>query len=147
MGVHPMIDFDSFPEQSDMVGETVGVSFKSGELYGTIVRDDMNFPRLNRRIVKLGDGRYIFQHTTDSDEVLRVSDSPLNEVNNLMFENGGYPKQGNLLNQRVSVCFNYDTSKTIDGTVLRDDHEAPFKSIIRLDDGRHITMGECQYTW
>jgi hypothetical protein len=36
-----------------------------------------------------------------------------------------FPKQGEFLNKAVSVCFNYDTSRRIDGMVIRDDAEEP----------------------
>lgn len=56
-----------------------------------------------------------------------------------------WPRQASFLNKRVRVCFNYDTSAVIEGTVVRDDAETPGKMIIRLDDGRHVLSTECQY--
>ncbi len=56
-----------------------------------------------------------------------------------------FPKLGSHLDMRCEVCFNYDTANTISGTVVRDDMEAPFATIIRLDDGRHVLATECQY--
>lgn len=50
------------------------------------------------------------------------------------------------LNARVTVCFNYDTSQTIGGTIVRSDLDEPGRTIIRLDDGRHILSTECQYS-
>ncbi len=47
--------------------------------------------------------------------------------------------------QKVRVCFNYDTTATFIGLVVRDDAEAPGKMIIKLDDGRHVLSSECQY--
>ena len=32
-----------------------------------------------------------------------------------------FPKQGRYLYTKVSVCFNYDASKRIDGIIIRDD--------------------------
>jgi hypothetical protein len=43
------------------------------------------------------------------------------------------------------VCFQYDTSRTCNGTIVRDDLEDPWQMIIRLDDGRHVLATECQY--
>ena len=57
----------------------------------------------------------------------------------------GYPKQGSYLNRQVKVCFNYDTSKTVKGTIIRDDETAPGLMIINLDDGRTVLSTECQY--
>jgi hypothetical protein len=56
-----------------------------------------------------------------------------------------WPKQGKHLGERAEVCFHYDTSKTIMGTIVRDDMEHPFRTIIKLDDGRYIEAAECQY--
>lgn len=57
-----------------------------------------------------------------------------------------FPKQGNHLNKRTKVCFGYDTEKMISGTIVRDDREYPYLTIIKLDDGRYIRSTECQYT-
>lgn len=57
-----------------------------------------------------------------------------------------YPRQGDQLQKRTKVCFNYDIGKLIGGTVVRDDREKPFLTIIKLDDGRHVLSIECQYT-
>lgn len=56
-----------------------------------------------------------------------------------------YPKQGNWLNLRTKVMFNYDDSTTTMGTIVREDAEAPHKTIIKLDDGRYVLSTECQY--
>lgn len=56
-----------------------------------------------------------------------------------------FPKQGSYLLREVEVCFNYDTSKTISGVVVREDAEAPGLMIIKLDNGRHVLSTECQY--
>ena len=57
-----------------------------------------------------------------------------------------FPTQGSYLNQRVKVCFRYDTSKTITGTIVRDDMEQPFVTVIKLNDGRYVLSTECQYS-
>ena len=57
-----------------------------------------------------------------------------------------FPKQGDWLHKRATVCFNYDTSQTIEGTFVRDDKEEPGISIIRLDDGRYVLTTECQHS-
>ena len=36
-----------------------------------------------------------------------------------------FPKQRSFLNTRVKVCFNYDTNRTVEGTIVRDDAEEP----------------------
>ena len=56
-----------------------------------------------------------------------------------------FPKQSQYVNRRCKVCFHYDTSKWIMGTVIRDDREEPFETLIQLDDGRTMRGVECQY--
>lgn len=55
-----------------------------------------------------------------------------------------FPKQGDT-EKKVEVCFNYDTSKFIRGKIVREDMEEPFRTIIKLSDGRYILGTECQY--
>lgn len=57
-----------------------------------------------------------------------------------------FPRQGRCQDKTVSVCFNYDDSRRIDGKIVRDDVEAPFITIIALADGRYILATECQYS-
>lgn len=57
-----------------------------------------------------------------------------------------FPKQSLYLNKRVQVCFHYNTEKIINGTVVRDDYEHPWLTLIKLDDGRYVTSTECQYS-
>lgn len=56
-----------------------------------------------------------------------------------------FPKQGALAGKRVSVCFRHDTLRAVEGVVLRDDAEEPFRRIIHLDDGRVVLDTECQF--
>lgn len=56
-----------------------------------------------------------------------------------------FPKQGEHLHGRVRVLFHYDGPE-LAGTVVRDDIEAPWQTIIRLDDDRYILSTECQYS-
>lgn len=65
-------------------------------------------------------------------------------VDNISYDN--FPKQGSYVGRPVSVCFNYDTSKTILGKIVRDDAEAPGLLIIQLDDGRFVLATECMYS-
>jgi hypothetical protein len=43
------------------------------------------------------------------------------------------------------VVFNYDTGKALSGVVVRNDHEHPFLTIIRLHEGRFVMGTECMY--
>lgn len=57
-------------------------------------------------------------------------------------ENYKYPSVG----KRVQVCYHFDASKTHMGTIVRDDREEPFETIIKLDNGRYLRAVECQYS-
>lgn len=57
-----------------------------------------------------------------------------------------FPKQGWLKGRTVTVCFDYDLSRTIDGVVIRDDAEEPGQMNIQLNDGRVVRSTECQYS-
>lgn len=57
-----------------------------------------------------------------------------------------FPKQGAFKGRRVRVCFNYDASREVMGTVIRDDEEEPGRLIIQLDDGRVVLSTECMYS-
>lgn len=57
-----------------------------------------------------------------------------------------FPKQGKSVGKRVRVCFNYDTSRIIRRTIVRDDAEEPWELIIKLDDGRYVRAVECMYS-
>lgn len=50
------------------------------------------------------------------------------------------------IGKRVAVCFHYDLSNVQYGKIVRSDIEAPFQTIIALDDGRYILDTECQYS-
>jgi len=58
-----------------------------------------------------------------------------------------FPEQGSHLGKLVVVCFNYDTKRTIEGIVVRDDKEDPFTKLIQLrdKDRRIVNATECQY--
>lgn len=56
-----------------------------------------------------------------------------------------FPKQGSHKGLRAQVMFNY-SSPTLGGVIIRDDAEAPWETIIQLDDGRIVRATECQYS-
>jgi hypothetical protein len=58
-----------------------------------------------------------------------------------------FPRQGQYLGNAVVVCFNYDTSATINGKVIRDDVEEPGRMIILLENGWAVLSTECQYSF
>jgi len=57
-----------------------------------------------------------------------------------------FPKQGKWVGCRTEVCFHFDTTHVLWGTIVRDDREEPFETIIKLDDGRFLRASECQYS-
>lgn len=57
-----------------------------------------------------------------------------------------WPKQGAWFGKRTRVCFNYDTAHSVMGTIVRDDYEDPWVTIISLDDGRVVLATECQHS-
>ena len=60
-------------------------------------------------------------------------------------ENYKYPEFK--VGSRVKVCYHFDTSKCHYGTIVRDDLEEPFETIIKLDNGRYLRAVECQYSY
>ena len=60
-------------------------------------------------------------------------------------ENYIYPRFK--VGSRVKVCYHYDTLKYHYGTIVRDDLEEPFETIIKLDNGRYLRAVECQYSY
>lgn len=74
-------------------------------------------------------------------------------VNTITYHN--FPKQKDVnykypqfrVGARVKVCYHYDTSSYHYGTVVRDDIEEPFETIIKLDNGRYLRAVECQFSY
>ena len=65
-------------------------------------------------------------------------------VNTIGFDK--FPKQGVQLNQKVEVCFHYNTTKVIEGIIIRDDAEDPYITLIKLAECcRIITLDEYNY--
>lgn len=56
-----------------------------------------------------------------------------------------FPKQGSWLGKRTRVMFHYGGPEIM-GTVVRDDNEEPYRTIISLDDGRVVLATECQHS-
>lgn len=54
-------------------------------------------------------------------------------------------KTENNVGKKVEVCFNYNKKIVGIGTIVRDDTESPFVTIIKLTDGRYVLDFECQY--
>jgi hypothetical protein len=48
---------------------------------------------------------------------------------------------------RVEVCYHFDGAKRHLGTVVRDDIEEPYETIIKLDNGRYLRAVECQFSY
>lgn len=56
------------------------------------------------------------------------------------------PRQGNLVGAMVNVCFHYDSSRLVRGTIIRHDEELPGEMLIELEDGFVIRAVECQHS-
>jgi hypothetical protein len=57
-----------------------------------------------------------------------------------------FPKQGELVGRRTRVIFHYSGPELL-GTIVRNDWEEPYRTIIKLlDDGRYIMASECQHS-
>lgn len=55
------------------------------------------------------------------------------------------PAQSDWRGKRARVIFHYDHTSVLEGTIVRNDIEAPFTTIIMLDDGFPVLGVECQY--
>ncbi len=120
MGVVKNITYDTFPRQKNL-GDVVNIG--QGKLVPAIVvRYDDEAP--HRAIFKTTDGRYF----------------EFSELNNLQL-----PQQGDVGN-KAQVCFHFDTRRTLEGRIVRDDLEEPYKTLIELEDGRVVDTVECQYS-
>lgn len=58
-----------------------------------------------------------------------------------------FPKQSDDVGKEVLVCFHHDTSHTMKGTLVRDDMEDPYRTIIQLENGQFVLGTECAYTF
>lgn len=56
-----------------------------------------------------------------------------------------FPKQGAQVGKEFTVIFNMMEGHPVKGVCVRDDMEAPFVTLFRLEDGRYVGAGECQY--
>ena len=57
-----------------------------------------------------------------------------------------FPRQSWAVGARTTVIFHYNTKHKFLGTIIRDDIEEPFETLIQLDDGTTVRSAECQYT-
>ena len=83
--------------------------------------------------------------------MLESEDAIMGCVKTITYDN--FPKQADEtyeyphLGKRVEVCYHYDTTKVHYGTVVRDDREEPYQTIIALDNGRYVLGTECQFSF
>jgi hypothetical protein len=56
-----------------------------------------------------------------------------------------FPKQGSHQFMRAEVLFHFDTGHRLFGVIVRDDAEAPWRTVIALADGRVVLADECQF--
>ncbi len=124
MGNVRNITHNTFPKQGDDLGDLVDISLNERPVKATIVRSDIESPGC--KLYRTENGLYVTE---------------------LELEAGfTWPEQGTYLNRRANVFFHYDASNGMEGTIVRDDCEAPYITAIRLDDGRVVSTAECQYS-
>ncbi len=60
-----------------------------------------------------------------------------------------FPKQSDALGKEVLVCSKKDKDMlhTVKGTIVRDDAERPYETIIRLENDRFVTGREVFYSF
>ena len=56
-----------------------------------------------------------------------------------------FPMQGEFLGTRTRVVFDHSDPPLM-GTIVRDDTDVPWVTIIHLDNGRYVLGTECQYS-
>lgn len=56
-----------------------------------------------------------------------------------------FPRQSSRLRDIVRVIFHRQGDAECRGVIVRDDEEAPDRTLIRLDDGRTVDSSECQW--
>jgi len=66
-------------------------------------------------------------------------------IKNISFDK--FPKQGTWLGKKVKVYYHYDTTKSHDGVIVRDDNENPGQTIIHIpSENRFVLATEVQYS-
>lgn len=124
MGNRSNITYNTFPRQNEDLGSFLTILFNETKfLQAKVVRSDAEEPL--RRILKLPNGTYISE----------------NEKNNFLF-----PEQSSYRGKRTKVMFQYDSQNMLEGIIVREDIEQPYDGFIHLDDGRVVSMTECQYS-
>ena len=123
MGVVENITHDKFPRQNSDLKSIVSIVLNGSSVAAEVVRSDAESP--SKKILKTQDGLYI-----DSSET----------------ESFSLPEQGSWLNRDAEVCFHYNTDRIVNGKIVRDDNKEPFRTVIKLDDGRVVYATECQYS-
>lgn len=124
MGCVKNITYNSFPRQRGDLGTIVRLGLDGKTVVpAVVVRSDAESP--NRTVFRTLTGLYVSQSELGKFEL---------------------PEQGIYLGRRTEVCFHYDTSRKLEGKIVRDDYGEPHLGFIHLEDGRVIGMSECQYS-
>jgi len=124
MGNVRNITHDNFPKQGEDLGSIVTIMVNGDvPVTAAVVRSDAEEP--SRKFFRSVDGTYL-----SASEVYQFQ----------------MPEQGSYKGRRTNVCFHYDTSKQLEGIIVRDDMAEPYTTLIHLDDGRVLNDVECQYS-
>lgn len=66
-------------------------------------------------------------------------------VPNVSFEE--YPVQARVTGMRVVVYYDNDKTNFHYGTIVRADRQAPYETIIALDNGHYVRSAECRFEY
>lgn len=66
-------------------------------------------------------------------------------VPNVSFDE--YPAQANIVSRRVVVYYDKDKTKFHYGTIVRADRQAPYETLIALDNGHYVRSAECRFEY
>jgi len=141
----------TFPEQGPLLNERVSVRINpdtSHRVAGTIVRQDAAAG--GELIIEFDNETYArFAEVVDIFSPF-WSKMPFTSLEQVCIRSpidlNKFPKQGRLTGERVYAHFHGIGNDEMPGTLVRDDMEKPFESIIKLDDGRFVRGGwECTF--
>ena len=69
----------------------------------------------------------------------------MSRVPNVSFDE--YPVQANISTRRVVVYYDNDKTKCHYGTIVRADRQAPYETLIALDNGHFVRSAECRFDY
>lgn len=116
----PRSEKEPFPKQNDDLGKVVDILLNNEPVKAKIVRSDANI-RKGRIYYIEADHLYVFEYELPGFTI---------------------GEHGPDLGKRV--CALLSEGPRINGSIVRDDNDFPYETLIKLDDGRYVLSGECQ---